>query len=372
MRVLVLGGTGDMGRRAALDLSRSSDVATLTVTSRSLAKAEALAQSLGKKAQAAAIDANDRDALVRLMRSHDVVAGAVGPYYLYEVPLAQAAIDAGIPYTSLCDDYDAAAAVIELDATAKDAGVTILTGAGWTPGITNMLVRQAAEQLDQADEAHISWAASASDSDGHAVLFHMLHILTGNVPTYINGRQSTVPAGSGRIPVDFGNGLGTVTVYHVGHPEPVTLPRFVPNLQTVTLRGGLREEYLNLLGRLIGRLGLTRTHAQRTRLVGLLARTTGLLKRVGAMPNPISGLHIEVRGRKAGRRVSITFRATGHMADLTALPLSVTALMMGRGEISQPGVFAPEGLHSLDPQTFFDELAQRGITIHGGEIRPTD
>lgn len=372
MKVLILGGTGDMGRRAAIDLAHAPDVTTLTITSRSLAKARLLAQAIGTKAQAAAIDANDHDALVRLMRAHSVVAGAVGPYYLYEVPLAQAAIDAGVSYTSLCDDYDAAHAVLGLEGAAKEAGVTVLTGAGWTPGITNILVRRGVEQLDHADEAHIAWAASASDSEGHAVLFHMLHILTGDVPTYANGQWTTVPAGSGRIPVDFGGDMGKVNVYHVGHPEPVTLPRYVPELGTVSLRGGLQEEYLNRLGRGIARLGLTRTHAQRSRLVGWLARATGLLKGVGATQRPISGLHVEVRGEKEGRRVSITYQATGRMADLTALPLSVAALMLGRGQISQTGVFAIEAPGGPDPQTFLSELAQRGIAIHGGELRPTD
>lgn len=363
MKILLLGGTGDMGSRAARDLVQATDVKLVTIASRKVDKAKDLAHKLGPKAAALAVDVNDQRQLVERMREYDVVAGAVGPYYLYEVPLAQAAIEAGVPYVSICDDYDGAQGVLELDAKAKERGVTILTGAGWTPGLTNVLVRKAVDLLDEAREAHIAWAASASDSSGYAVLFHMLHILTGHVPSYAEGKSITVPAGTGDVTVDFGGRLGKVKVYHVGHPEPVTIPRFLPELEVVTLRGGLLEGYLNTLGKLVARLGLTRTHKRRERMVKLLNGSMTLLKRVGAMGEPLSGLHVEVRGIRAGKPATVRYRGTGAMADLTALPLSVATLMIGRGQINQPGVLAPESPGALDADLFLRELANRGIVI---------
>lgn len=363
MRILVLGGTGDMGSRAVLDLAQAPDVNRLTIAGRSAGKGEALAQKAGAKARFVTVDVNDHPRLVALMHDHDVVAGAVGPYYRFEVPLAKAAIEAGVPYVSICDDFDAAERVLELDAEAKARGVSIITGAGWTPGLTNILVRKALADLDAAKEAHISWAASASDSQGIAVLYHMLHILTGDVPSYQDGKRRLVPAGSEKRRVDFGPPMGVVEVYHVGHPEPVTLPRFLPQLETVTLRGGLLEGYLNTLGIWIGRSGLTRSEAGRDRLVRILAWSTKLLQRLGAFKPPISGAHVEVRGVRGGRPTKVIYTSTGPMADLTALPLSVATLMVGRGQVKRTGVFAPEAEGGLDPDLFLDELTRRGVTI---------
>jgi saccharopine dehydrogenase-like NADP-dependent oxidoreductase len=368
VKILLLGGTGDMGRRAAKDLVLAQDVDLVTIAGRTSAKAESLAREVGPKAKAAAVDVNAHGPLIELMREHDVVAGAVGPYYLYEVPLARAAIAAGVPYVSLCDDYDGAQGVLELDTQAKERGVTVLTGAGWTPGLTNVLVRKAAEQLDSAREAHVAWAASASDSSGYAVLFHMLHILTGDVPSYRGGRWITVRAGTGDVVVDFGGRLGKVKVYHVGHPEPVTLPRFLPELEEVTLRGGLSEGYLNALGKLMARAGLTRTHKRRERLVKLLSGSMALLKRLGALDEPVSGLHVEVRGVRKGRPATVRYRGTGAMADLTALPLAVATLMVGRGQVQGSGVLAPESPGALDPDVFLQELADRGVVIEPPQI----
>ena len=352
-----------MGRRAVLDLVQAPDVSVVTIAGRSAQKAEALVRQAGPKAKSASIDVNDHSRLVALMRAHDVVAGAVGPYYRFEVPLAKAAIEAAVPYVSICDDFDAAQRVLELDQEAREQGIAIITGAGWTPGLTNVLVKKAVLELDSAKEAHISWAASAADSQGVAVLYHMLHILTGKIPTYLKGETRLVPAGSERRRVDFGPPLGIAEVYHVGHPEPVTLPRFLPQLETVTLRGGLLEGYLNTLGVWIGQSGLTRGETRRDRLVRLLAWSTGLLRRVGALKAPISGAHVEVRGTKDGRPATITYSSTGPMADLTALPLSVATLMAGRGQVGRTGVFAPEADGGIDPDLFLDELTKRGIIL---------
>lgn len=371
VKVLLLGGTGDMGRRAAVELARFPEVSCITVAGRDGTRAAAVAAKVGATARGLAVDARDRRALVAAMGDHDVVAGALGPFYLYEVPVAEAAIEAGVPYVSICDDSDGAQAVLELDEAARARGVTILTGAGWTPGLTNVLVCRGVRLLDTAREAHIAWAASVTDSEGFAVILHTLHMLTGHVPTFVNGRAQTVLAGSGRRVVDFPPPMGRVAVFHVGHPEPVTLPRFLPQLQTVTLRGGLAERTLQGVATLLVRLGLTRTPAARERLARLL-RPVPRLQRMTGLSRPISAAHVEVRGTKDGRPARVELAAVGRMADLTGIPLAVATVMVGRGEVRRPGVIAPEAEGGLDPDRFLDELAARGITVHGGEVRVED
>lgn len=357
-----------MGRRAARELVRFPEVRRVTVAARDGNKAAAVAAAVGPSAEGLALDARDRRALVEAMKGHDVVAGALGPFYLYEAPVAEAAIEAGVPYVSICDDADAAQAVLELDEAARARGVTVLTGAGWTPGLTNVLVCKGARLLDTVREAHIAWAASVTDSEGFAVVLHTLHMLTGKVPTFADGRTQMVPAGSGRKVVDFPPPMGKVAVYHVGHPEPVTLPRFMPQLEAVTLRGGLTEGYLQALAGLLVRLGLTATPAARERL-GRLLRPVPRLQRMTGLSRPLSAAHVEVRGMKGGRPARVELAAVGRMADLTAIPLAVAAVMIGRGEVRRRGVIAPEAEGGLDPDRFLEELAARGIAIHGGEVR---
>ena len=55
-------------------------------------------------------------------RKRIVAASGIGPFYRYEARVARAAIEAGVPYVSICDDYDAAEAVLELDEEANAEG----------------------------------------------------------------------------------------------------------------------------------------------------------------------------------------------------------------------------------------------------------
>ena len=64
-------------------------------------------------------DARNRDAVVDVMQRHDVALGALGPFYIFEEPMVEAAIAARTPYVSLCDDADAAAAALKHDGAAR-------------------------------------------------------------------------------------------------------------------------------------------------------------------------------------------------------------------------------------------------------------
>src|SRR5690606_1528640 len=108
--------------------------------------------------RAIGLDVRDHEAVVSALKEHDVAAGAVGPYYLFEERLVKAAIEAKVPYVSICDDHDAAQAVFALDPQAKERGITILTGAGWTPGLTNILAKKGVAMLDKATRVNIAWA----------------------------------------------------------------------------------------------------------------------------------------------------------------------------------------------------------------------
>ncbi|HEY8414643.1 MAG TPA: saccharopine dehydrogenase NADP-binding domain-containing protein [Thermaerobacter sp.] len=370
VRFVVFGGAGDMGRRAVRELAVTPGVRRVTVADRNLVAAEAVRDRLAAdpavrcEVEAARVDVLDRGAVVALMREHDVAVGAAGPFYLLEEPLVRAAIEARRPYVSLCDDHDAAGRVLALDGEARAAGVPILTGLGWTPGLSNLCARHAAATLDTLEAAHIAWAGSSADSEGMAVVLHTMHIFSGRVTTYAARRWTQVAAGTEPERVTFPAPIGPVAVFHVGHPEPVTLPRFLPGLREVRLKGGLREPALNSLAVTFGRLGLTGTHARRRGLAAALKPLLPLLERLGPQPVPASGLVVRVRGRKQGARVERVYSAAGHMADLTAVPLALGALWMAQGRITARGVFAPEAEGGPEPEGFFRELEDRGVRVN--------
>lgn len=364
MKVIALGGAGAMGRLSVEDLAASDIVEELTIADYNHAEAESLARKLGPKCSARFLDANDHAGMVEAIRGHDAALGTIGPFYKYEVKMARACIEAGVSYVSICDDYDAAAEVLELDEAAKKAGVIAVTGVGWTPGITNVLARKAADELDEVDEIAISWGCHASDTTGKAVTLHYIHAVTGMIPTYINGRIARVPAGSGVERIRFPEPVGELEVFHAGHPEPITIPRYI-NARTVTLKGGLVEGYLVALTNLLVKLRLTDTEKKKDMLGNFFNRTLPSLENIGKPPQTGSACRVDVTGKKKGRWVHIVYGAAAHMDALTGLPASVAVQMIGEGKIEGKGVMGPEAC--LPPEEFVSRLRDKGIRFYRGD-----
>jgi lysine 6-dehydrogenase len=356
MRIGVLGGCGDMGARTVEVLAERDEVDEVVVLDLDRVRGEELASEL-PGVRFTALDAERRAGVVAAVRGLDAVAGALGPFYRFERPLAEAAIEAGVPYVSICDDHDGAAGVLELDERARDAGVTVLTGLGWTPGLTNLAVRDLHDRFGGLDTARVFWGATASDSSGHAVVLHTMYAFEGFVPAVRDGLTERVRAGTGREPIVFPAPLGEVETSYVGHPEPVTLPRFLPGLRRVELKGGLAEGYLNGLVRTLSRARLLRTHGRRQ---GVARVVEPLLPTLERFSPAYAASAWRVEGAFQGR-TGVRW-GLGHMADLTGTPLAVGALLLARGELVAPGVLAPEA-DAVPHAQVWKLLEEYGVTM---------
>lgn len=361
MKVVVFGGAGDMGSEAVRDIASAKDLESLVVADYNLGAAEKLVGSLNdKKVSAAQCDANDQDQIVEIMKAADISLSCIGPFYEYEAKMIRAAIEAKRPYVSICDDFDAAEEALALDKAAKKAGIMILTGMGWTPGLSNVLAKHGIDHMDEAREVHIAWVGDANEIEGIAVIKHTLHIFTGDAPTYIDGRWKKVSAGSGRERVEFPEPIGKVTVYNLGHPESVTIPHFINGLKEVTLKGACTPEWINPMAKALNAIGATNT-TQMKNLSAKFFHTLGpnLFK---SLKKPVSGLLVRVIGERDGRQVQYTGSCVDNMKRLTGIPASIGTLLLARKHIEGKGVVAPEVI--IPTELFLTEMKKRGLTVN--------
>src|SRR5215469_10938505 len=164
MKVTVLGGCGAMGSEATRDLATTSDFDEITIADLNIAQAQALAGELNASTgrghvHAVQVDASDEDALVALIRRYDVVVNTMT--YHFGLQATRAAIRAGINYLDLGGLHNTPKQ-LALDEEAQAAGVTIVLGCGATPGVTNMLARRGADDLDTVEAIHIAFASHRS------------------------------------------------------------------------------------------------------------------------------------------------------------------------------------------------------------------
>jgi lysine 6-dehydrogenase len=363
MKVLVLGGAGDMAQVALKELGREEEVCRVTIADMHLKKAESLALERGEKFQAAKVDGMDHNGLVGLMRQHDVVLGYIGPFYIFEQRMAKAAIETGINYVSICDDYDAYLEVINLDREAKERGVKVLTGFGNSPGITQMLAKKGYLSMERPQRINICWAAGSNEPIGEANLIHFFHIFNGTTLQWLGGKETKVRTGEGKKIVEFPEPIGKIPVYYTGHAESVSIPRNLGGLEEVTLHGGVHPPYIINIVKFFSRLGLLANHNKRRITAKIISRIQGFFKMGGADK---SVFRIDVYGENRSRRdCHHYYTGVGHMASITSIPAVTAALWVTEGKFANKsgGVYSPERLLD-DPEAFLQELTRRGVEMH--------
>ena len=366
-RVLVL-GCGQMGEEAIPDLYMSGKFDELAVGTRSLEKALALLSRLQGRPtdiRAFALDLRHTPDLPEIMKGFDVVVNCVGPNYKYEVLVAKAAIQAGVPLVDINDDYTTTFEMFELDEAARKAGVAIILGLGASPGVNNVLVRAAANQLDEVKEIHTAWVMSGSDPGGLALSYHLLYSLSGRALTYQDGKLIEVQSFvDGRERLEFPEPVGTLDVFHIGHPESITLSRVFKGVRIAddkaTFYPTIVNDWIVSLGKLAreagGPVGVNGQEIDPWDFAAALFH-----KRCKSLKDvPKQGaLRVEVKGRKGSKVKKFFFSSAGRIAQGTGIPASIGAQMLVEGKIEGVGVMPPEAC--IEPNEFLYELLSRNI-----------
>ena len=369
MKIVVLGGAGAMGSEVVKDLVKGEDVSEVVVADLRAGEAARLATLLGSKALAQSVDVTDHQALVQLMSNADVVVNCVGPYYEFGLHILRAAIEARTDYVDICDDPDTTVEMLDLDEEAKNAGITCVVGLGTSPGTSNIMAKHGADKLDRTDEIHIYWMTHRADPAARtpAQLLHGAHCLDGMVTQFLDGQWVKVPALSGGKVVDFGEPAGQVETGFFGHPEPMTLPRYIKGIKAVTNRGTQYPAWAAQQMKCQVLLGLFSTRPIKVKGVEISPREfmSAYIEQTppaGEWGKPATAMKIEVIGERSGEPKTIVYGGAsglGGEQEATGWPASIGAQMLGRGEIKVKGVVPPEAC--IDFRKFMTELGKRGV-----------
>src|SRR6267143_5028030 len=313
--------------------------------------------------------------LTEILGGFDVVANCT--VYHFGLAVTRAAIAAQVNYLDLGGLFNTTRQ-LELDELARNAGVTACLGCGATPGVTNLMARYAADQLDRVDEVHIAFASFRSIAPSPGLLDTVLDEFSPGSRRFFwqEGQFIEVPAFSGAKRVRFAAPVGEIETYYVPHSETHTIHRFLgKRVRLVDVRGTWRPEIMRAL-RTFADLGLTGDAT--VDLDGQTISTRKLLRaHILKQAADFCGegewaflLNVEVLGQQSGQASRIEYvsrhppraewgtSATGRM---TGIPASIAAQKLARGEVSRTGVLAPEVC--FDPPSFFAELGRRGIII---------
>jgi lysine 6-dehydrogenase len=252
---------------------------------------------------------------------------------------------------------------------AREAGITVLTGMGSDPGTNNVLVKWYANRLDRVDEIYLYWVVAIAELAG-AAWDHSLHMTLGKIPQYLNGELVHVEGGTGVVAEEFLEPLGTCHVRYVGHPQPLTIPKYIKGVKNVIIKGALIPSWVDELIKEQKETGFLSKEPMDVNGTTVIPYDL-TLKLWETIPDgrdkgpQASGLKVIVKGEQGGKKVIYTADMVGRMAPGTGIPASIAALMMNAGEVTEKGVTAPEGC--IDPDKFLAAFLKRGARIHQTE-----
>ncbi|TFG15853.1 MAG: hypothetical protein EU535_00420 [Promethearchaeota archaeon] len=389
MKVLALGGAGDMGRMAVAVLLDSQKVTSVTVADINEKLLDVFVDLVDSpKLKGVQIDITDKMKLIKLISSHDVVINTVGPFYKFEVPILEAVIEAKKPFLDICDDWKPTLDALEFDEKAKNAGITAVIGIGASPGITNILAVYACSKLDEIDELITAWGLDIDIKAGkkpkyfikpeqlrkklgkterkpNAATMHLLYETIEKVPTFQNGKMTEIEPLTETEPYKF-PGYKSMYACHIGHPEPVTLPRTIKanSISNVMYIGETATDITRKYSQKIKNKELSIEEATLALTKEFAGLTEKAFKDKALLEQYVGGpptLTVIATGTKEGMKkkvgVGLAREPYGEMAGVTSIPLGIATIMLIEGKIPQKGVLTPEEAFKDNPLEFFDAIA---------------
>jgi saccharopine dehydrogenase-like NADP-dependent oxidoreductase len=233
MRIAILGGAGLMGHGILRDLISDRAICaieTIRVCDLSHERIAALVEELGDtRLTPWAMDVRDAAALQGALRGMDLCINAVPTLAGFQMAIFEAALHARVPYI----DLGGLGIYTTLQKAAherfRDAGVTAVIGTGSDPGMSNVICRLAADQLDTIEKINLYWACEyLGDENPILVPPYALSTVLAEYgrpsQQFLAGRHVEVPAMSGLETIELPPPWGSTEFMYSMHSEQLTVP----------------------------------------------------------------------------------------------------------------------------------------------------
>ena len=399
MKALIV-GCGEQGVGIAEYLVEKADIDVIRLADIDLKKANSLAKDLkSSKVSAHSVDAGNIEELLKVAKGVDVTVNAVIPRFNLRIMEAALRSDSnyvdmasGPPY--LTDEQ------LGQSKKWKKAGLTALINTGISPGVTNVLIARAADQLDRVEEVLIRSATKILPGtrvyEGKELFLEtwspetMWKDFIEPPVIFEDGKWKTAPLFGGEEVYKFPEPLGPcAVVYHV-HEEVFTLPHFIEGLRKVNVKVGWQPTLF--IAKALMELGLFNEKpidvdgvkvAPRKvffKLTKPIPTKEELIRKIEAekLLEIVGSTVVEVRGEKAGVKTTYKYFAATPSVTLReaykkygrsflerpsviSTSCAIFTHMLCSERIKTKGVVPPEGLAKKEREDFRTELAKEGF-----------
>ena len=382
MRFVIL-GAGLQGSACAFDLLQSGDADRVVLADMNVSRIPAFLEPYRNddRLELVQLDANDEDAVRRAL---DDAVGCMNalPYY-FNFDMARLAVDVGAHYADLGGNTEIVRQQLELDARAREKGISVIPDTGLAPGMVNVLAQAAISGMDEVEAVRIRVGGLPKEPAG-PLKYQIVYSLEGVLDYYTtrswvlrDGKPTEVDALSEIERIDFPDPVGTLEAFHTAGGLSTMAWDYegrIPTMEYKTLRYPGHAEIM----RAIRDLGLLDTEAVDVGGTAVAPRDLFIavvdpkLRKPGS-PDLVA-LRVEVTGELDGRPRRVQYDLLDYynpstgisaMERTTGFSLAITGRMQADGRIDRSGVFTPD--QGVPADEYIRELRDRGIRIQKTE-----
>ena len=394
MKIIVLGAAGLQGRAALVYLLEQKDVTEIRAADiRDDILKEMAVRLDDERLSTRYLDLRDYEMSVQAFQGYDVVlncALTMGGY----VKTTKAALEAGANYLDLTTKGEREAQKA-LDHKFKEKGLVCVQNMGAGPGLTNITAAFLMDKLDQTET--IDFKMISTDlvpPEEHSkplycniTMSDIMYLFSNPTYLYEDGVLKELEPRAIPEKFTFEEPIGTQIIAGEAHSEPICLSRSFAErgIKRISYKGSFGDEiekkmiFLRDLG--FGNRNPIEVKGQKVVPFDVLqALVENLPAEKKKEPNFVGDLIVIVTGVKEGERIEYRLRAVvppalhkelldrgcsgSYRAGICA---SVTAVMIGRGQVKIKGVVDPE--LAIPPDQYLNELVKFGFNIEITEKR---
>ncbi|WP_286228733.1 saccharopine dehydrogenase family protein [Neobacillus mesonae] len=380
MKVFCLGGAGRICREAVLDLVEYSEFDAITIADFNEEIGLELVRELNDpRVSFVKVNVFDHDETVQKMKGYDIVMDgtAITLNGRSTACIAEARCH-GI-------NLNGFGAEDEYSEIFKKNNRTAVPGFGMTPGVTQMMVMHAANQLDEVEEVRVSHGSfrpiAFSKSITETTTYEYDPDLPGRI-VYEKGQFVQVPPFARPRKIQLPEPYGETVQYIIPHSETRTLAKALEHkgVQLIEVRGTWPQKNMQLV-RALYDYGIMRNPK-----IKINGNEVGVMDVIGeyliqsreGQETEVYGysLHIEVVGNKDGIKKRHVLYHTHPASDGSVkgweklraytrnvgIPMAIATEIIAKGLVKKTGVLIPE--EAFEPTMIFEELKKRGIHVH--------
>lgn len=318
MRVLLV-GCGVVGVRATRQLLSVQGLGRLIIDDVRTAHVNDVVRSMGSKTEALG-ERSWGEAAPHVV----ILAGPAG-----HREKARRALALGAHVVSVSDSINDVRALRSLHDQATAAGLSVVMGAGFAPGLTCLLARHGSVEFASVDEIHVAKTGTA----GPACARQHHEALRNDGLDWRDGGWVSKPGGSGRELCWFPDPIGGADCYRAALSDPLLLHQAFPDVARITSRVSATRR-----DRLTSRFPMLR------------------------QPHPEAGpgaVRVEIRGHRQGISDVVIFGCMDRPSVASGAVLAAVTGAIIDNSVLRPG---SGGLAEMvDAAPILRELAARGV-----------